>query len=489
MKDWKEALGKLIAPECISDTAEALSVYGKHPKMGGGMGPIGVVKPQNADQVQALVKWANETGTPLVPVSSTGLRSTGSSTPEVPHAIMVDLSGMKKILNVNRQQRMAVIEPGVTYAELKSALDQAGLEISMPMRPKPGKSVVASILEMEPRLNALHQWNFIDPLRCTEVVWGDGNRMYTGEAGGSPPNLQQQWDAQKWQVSGTGPMMLDFYRLLTGAQGSMGIVTWASLKCEVKTTMSRMKFVGAASLDALEGFVYKVLHHRFSNELAVLNASALASLMSDSALEAEVLSRELPAFVALVGMVGRELLPEERVEQQDADIQEIAQQHGLVLKPSLAGLSGDAVRARMLAADANAYWKHMRMGASKELFFATTLDKSGAFIDKMEQLAKKYRIDPQDIGVYVQPQNMGTSMHVEFMIPYHPDNQAEAKKANELFEAASREFSSMGAFYYRPYGQWAQQQLNKDATSYDILKQLKDVFDPKHILNPGKLGI
>ena len=140
------------------------------------------------------------------------------------------------------------------------------MELSSPLAPRAGKSVLASVLDMEPRLNSLHQFNFVDPLRCTEVVWGDGNRMFTGDAGMSPMDLARQWKAERWQVSGTGPMMLDFYRLLTGSQGTMGIVTWASLKCEVKASIRKLYIVPANAIEDLVDFVYRVIRMRFSDE-------------------------------------------------------------------------------------------------------------------------------------------------------------------------------------------------------------------------------
>jgi FAD/FMN-containing dehydrogenase len=47
----------------------------------------------------------------------------------------------------------------------------------------------------------------------------------------------------------------------------------------------------------------------------------------------------------------------------------------------------------------------------------------------------------------------------------------------------------MGAYYSRPYGDWARLQINKDAVSADTLKKLKGIFDPNNILNPGKLNL
>ena len=150
-----------------------------------------VVKVKTAEEVQAIVKLANETEDSSGPGELRRTPLQGRHRAQRSRSVIVDLSGMKRILNINRQQRIAVVEPGVTYGELSAALAKEGL---MPFhaaaRRRPANRSWPSVLDMEPRLNALHQWNFIDPLRCTEVVWGDGNRMYTGEAGGSPMDLR-----------------------------------------------------------------------------------------------------------------------------------------------------------------------------------------------------------------------------------------------------------------------------------------------------------
>jgi hypothetical protein len=216
----KERLIGILGKENVSDDPKTLDAYAGDKSFVQPIRPVMVVKVKDVNQIQGIVKWANETKTPLVPVSSTGTRYRGDTVPSVPQAVIVDLSGMKKIHSINRQHRMVVIEPGVTYGELQAALAKEGMTLSTCLAPKATKSVLASVLEVEPRLNSLHQWNFIDPLRCMEVGWGDGVRMYPGEAGGAPAELEKQWKTERWQVSGTGPMMLDFYRLLTAPRGA-----------------------------------------------------------------------------------------------------------------------------------------------------------------------------------------------------------------------------------------------------------------------------
>jgi hypothetical protein len=137
----------------------------------------------------------------LVPVSSGAPHFKGDTVPSVPQSVIVDLSGMNKIININRQQRMAVIEPGVTYGQLQEALAKEGMTLSTSLRPRANKSVLTSVLEVEPRLNCLHQFNYTEPLRCTEVTFGDGNQIFTGEAGNGAKDLQKQWEARKMASS------------------------------------------------------------------------------------------------------------------------------------------------------------------------------------------------------------------------------------------------------------------------------------------------
>lgn len=489
MDNLKEKLIKIVGSDHVSDNSETLALFSRDRSFTGPMMPNLVVKVKNADEVQKIVKLANETKTPLVPVSSGAPHYKGDTVPSVPEAIIVDLSGMKKIIKINRQQRVVIVEPGVTYGELQKALAEEGMTLPVPLAPRSAKSVVASVLDIEPRLNSLHQWNFIDPLRCTEVVWGDGNKMFTGEAGGGVPDLQKQWDAGKWQISGTGPMMLDFYRLLTGSQGTMGIVTWASLKCEVNTKVHKFYIVPAKKSEDLNDFVYKVIRLRFSNELMIMNGSYLAYLLGESVEQVKELMEELPRWAALVGIAGRDLLPEERVEAQEQDIAEIAQQSGLKMAPSVPGARGDKVLEKVMNPSAEKYWKEIYKGSFQDIFFTTTLDRTPGFIEKMHLLAGEAGYPSQDIGIYIQPQNMGTCYHCEFTLPYDAENKNELKKAEKLFIKASEEFSAMGAYYLRPHGIWSRLQLNRDAQSAGLLKKLKGIFDPNNIMNTGKLEI
>ena len=117
------------------------------------MKPLMVVKPKNADDVQDIVKWANQTKTPLVPISSGLPHFRGDSVPSAEGAVIMDLSGMKRIIMMDRRNRVALIEPGVTFSQLQPELAKQGMRLSMPLLPRASKSVLGSLLEREPIMN------------------------------------------------------------------------------------------------------------------------------------------------------------------------------------------------------------------------------------------------------------------------------------------------------------------------------------------------
>ena len=486
----KDSLQAILGKAEVVDDPGILTSYAVSHSFGPHYRPWYAVKPGDAETVEKLVEWAKETGTPLVPVSSTGVKLRGDSVPGVPEAVIVDLSGMKKILNVNRQQRMAVIEPGVTYDQLNKELAKQNMTVAGSLKPKAGQSVLTDVLEAVPRLNPMIQWNFFDPLRCAEVTWGDGTRMFTGEALGGPRDLEKQWEKQQWQVQYMGPWMTDYFRLITQAQGSMGIVTWASLKTAVKPSVHQLYIAEAADLADLEGFVYKAMWTRFPDEIFILNRAQAANIMGKNPAEIAELKGVLPAWIVAIGVAGRELIPETRFEARSKDLIDIAQSFGLDLKEGVSNLSGRALYAEASSTDKGAvYWKDAYMGGHQNVFFLTQLEKAKAFLKAVREVAEEFGYPTEDIGVYIQPKHLGSCYHMEFTFPYDPLSANQSARAEDLTEEISLAVSDLGGYFSRPYGKWAGIQLNKDAQSLMALKKLQKIFDPAGIMNPGKLAI
>ena len=105
----------------------------------------------------------------------------------------------------------------------------------------------------------------------------------------------------------------------------------------------------------------------------------------------------------------------------------------------------------------------------------------------MLDLAAGHKYPAADIGVYLQPQHQGVAYQCEFSIPFSPGDKREADKVRALFSAASKRLINDGAYFSRPYGEWADPVYNRDAASRDALRTVKKILDPNNVLNPSKL--
>lgn len=485
VSDVTRELSDIVGGENVLDEPAVLDFYSRDYSFALQMKPRYVVKPNSVDAIQTLVRWANQTKTGLIPISSGTPHFRGDTVPSAFGAVVVDLSSMTKIININRRNRVAVIEPGVTYTQLQYELSREGLILANPLLPRVNKSVVASILEREPTLIPKYQWIMLEPLRAMEVIFGDGELLRTGEGGDwRRPEL---WESKQAPIGGNGPSQTDFWRLVSAAQGSMGIVTWVSIKCQLLPKVHKLYFVSSSNIDNLIPFIYRLLRYRFGDELLILNNFAIASMLGGGEGVIKARAAELPAWSILVGIAGRERLPEERVEFQEKDISDIARQAGLQLASEIPGAESTELLQTILNPSKEPYWKLEYKGGCQDIFFLTTLDRTPGFIDVMYAVAKENRYPADEIGVYLQPLHQGTSCHCEFILPYNRINPNESAHMREFFNKASAAMLQQGAFFSRPYGIWANMAYNRDAQTTEVLRKLKGIFDPNNVMNPGKL--
>jgi FAD/FMN-containing dehydrogenase len=481
------SLTEIIAKQKVISKAEVVDRYCRDNSFTPPMQARLVVQPRNADDVQKIVAWANETETPLVPVSSGEPRFRGDTVPSVPEAVIVELSRMDNIVRIDRRNRMVIIEPGVTYPQLQSALAEQGLRLSAPLLPRQSKSVVASLLEREPRLVPKYSYTLPEPLRCLEVVWGNGEIMRTGEAGGYYPTLEQQWEMGLAQVFSGGPGQVDYYRLVSGAQGSIGIVTWASVKCELLPKVHKFFFIPGDDLTGLIECAYQLLRVRLGDEFLILNNANLAAILGMDADEIQAVKDKLPPWTIIMGIAGRDLFPDEKVDFQEKDTGDMVQQSGLELLAEVSGITGEQIMSALLNPSPEPYWKLACKGACQDIFFMSTLDRIPGFIDTVSAAANAAGYHASDIGIYLQPQHQGTACHCEFNLPYNPGDKMETDCVRELLETGSEALIRQGAYFSRPYGIWADMVYDRDARNREMIRAIKKIFDPNNILNPGKL--
>jgi FAD/FMN-containing dehydrogenase len=327
----KDKLVEIVGADNVSFEKAILEEYSKDMSFVNKVKPGCVVRPRNSEDVEKIVKLANETLTPLVPVSSGPPHFRGDTVPTLGGAIIVDLGGMKKIMRVDRKNRVAMCEPGVTFDELISAVEKEGLRLNMPLLPRKSKSVIGSLLEREPVIMPGYHWDISDPLACVEVIFGTGDMFRTGSAAG-PGTIEEQWALGLAQTEAAGPQQASWHRLIQGAQGTIGIVTWASMRCELLPKLEEPFLVGSSQLSKILELVHWLIRLRLVRECLVLNSSNMAAIMAKEWLsDYQELKDSLPPWVLFFNIAGYEYLPEERVSYQTKDMMEITQRIGVMV--------------------------------------------------------------------------------------------------------------------------------------------------------------
>jgi FAD/FMN-containing dehydrogenase len=240
-------------------------------------------------------------------------------------------------------------------------------------------------------------------------------------------------------------------------------------------------------MGALIEFMYALLRKRLGEELFLINGFALANMSYSNPEEIKSVSAELAPWIVFLNIAGYEKRPEERVAYQEEDIREIAKEHGLTLLRSVVGVSAFDLLKRLEEPSEDSYWKLKFKGNCQDISFTTTLDRVQELVDHIYKIAALHGYACNEIGIYIQPVVQGSSCQCEIDLRYNPENVREVEQVKRLYLNLCETLANLGAFYSRPYGAMADIAYRRDAETTALLRKVKAIFDPKNILNPGKL--
>lgn len=485
-----DAMG-MIEPGRIRDALTALKVPNAPGALNGWRGsqtasgvvePAAVLRPRNGEEVTAVLTWARQHRIPLSTFSSgAGPHERGMTAAE-PTALL-DLSAMQQVFNVDVRDAMAIIEPGVTYAALDARLAAAGLRAIRPLAPRRNKSVIASLLEREPTLQSNMHWDVLDPFGSAEIVFGNGERFRTGSAA-LAGTMTEHLEAGLRYLTAYGPATTDFLRVLQGAQGTLGIVTWAAVMCERVPTMERSVFIADQTPERLVRLLSWVHWRRLGNAVFLGNALQFASLGEGTADAVARLAERLPPWAVWlrIGHGGSEF-PQEQFDCELAELRERAEGLGLQVVDELASFPAGAIDVLQATAAEDVYQDRLA-GGHRSVFCLQTLDRIGVTVEAVERLLRRQGWPQERLAAYVQPRLQGRNAHVEFVLPYATGQAAAARRLEaDLVDT----LLALGGFFSRPYGAWASRVFARHLPLQPYLRQAKSLFDPGRILNPGRL--
>ncbi len=482
--NMKEALTGIVGSENFSDNPKVLETYSKDYSLVPPGMPNYLAKPRNVQEIQKIVTLANEHNTPVIPCSSS-VHFHGATIPKQ-GGITLDLTRMNKVLDIDEPNKRVRIEPGVTWEQIENELEKRELRVVIPLLPHSSRSVITDYLEREVPLAIVYEYG--EPLQSLEVVWPNGDIFRTGSA--SVPHYP---DSTARGVTPWGPG-LDFCRLLQGAQGTMGIVSWANVKIEYLPKVNKLLFASFSELGEAIEPTYRILRLKIGNECLLLNNINLATILATSwPNDFDRLRAILPPWTLLLTLSGSRRRPEERIEYEEKALMEIKKSefHDMNVSSALAGVPGAGKKLlhmlRKPWPKEVTYWKHRYKGACQDLFFITKPIYASKFIKAVEGVAVRHGYPINDIGCYLQPIESNRACHLEFNFFYNPDEPAEVELISRLHAEATEVLLNQGALFTRPYGLLANLVYDK-ATGYTTaLKRVKRIFDPNNIMNPGNL--
>ena len=480
----KDELANIVGAENVSNAEADLLEYSCDSSLVPPGMPECVVWPTSAETVGSVLKWANTNNVPVVPVSSKEHFNGGA----VPRqgGVIVDLSKMNRILEIDKDLKKARFEAGVTWGQLTKELAKNGMRVIMPLLPHADRSVLTDNLEREVATNTVYDYG--EPMMAFEVVWPTGEvfRLGSASVNGYPDSYSKGGNP-----SGPG---IDFYRFVQGAQGTMGIVTWTNLKIMFETKKDKVFFAPVDDLAYVQEFLYRILPRRVGQEVVLLNNVDLAAVVAeDFNADFEKLRAILPPWTLVLVVSGLLRRPDEKIAYEVKLLREVVKNEfrNLNLSEALPGFPG--LGNKMLSLLRNpwpadvTYWKNRWRGASQSLFFIARPEMSPLYVDIVESIAPRYGYPVEDIGSYIQPIEHNRACQVEFTF-FYDDKDAGAKaRIAALYRDAAKTLIGEGALFTRPYGELAPMVYERAASYVMALKRVKKIFDPQNIMNPGNL--
>lgn len=211
---WRDSVGR----DWVFTTAEDVALYrdAYSPFWGEPEERVAsaAVAPSTLEQVQAVVRVANQYRIPLYAISTGRNLAYGGSAPVYSGSVVLDLKRMNRVLEVNERNAYALVEPGVSYFDLYEHITRANLNVWIDP-PDPGwGSLIGNALDGGGGWTASPFRDHFGSHCGMEVVLANGEVVRTGM--GALPN-SKTWQHNRW---GYGPWVDGLFR-----QGNMGVVT------------------------------------------------------------------------------------------------------------------------------------------------------------------------------------------------------------------------------------------------------------------------
>ncbi|MBW1780173.1 MAG: FAD-binding protein [Deltaproteobacteria bacterium] len=451
-KDLIEIVGQDNVTDSLIDTVSFSCDASEHSHR-----PDGAVWTEHAEQVSEIMGLANRQKIPVIPRGAgTGL--SGMAVP-IQGGIVLDLSRMNKIVGISIEDRLAVVEPGVVYADFEKALAPYGF--FFPPDPASGKvsTLGGNVATNAGGLKGAKYGTTKDYVLGLQVVLPDGKIMRTGS---------------KTMKSVSG---YDLTRLFVGSEGTLGIVTEITFKINPKPTATSTALATFDSLEDAGNAINRIMHSGIiPSALEILGKETLSAINQNTDLN-------LPEVDAML------LAETDGYTQEETDYQ-----LGKVIKIFRENKAREVRQAKtekdveeLWAARKSAYAVLARIETNFVLEDVTVpMTKIAELLIGIQAISERHHIRIATFG------HAGDgNLHPQILYDgYDPEQvkQMEAASA-DLFRLAVDLGGTLTGEHGIGLSKAPFMTLEHDPVAMDVMRGLKKMFDPNNILNPGKMGL
>jgi glycolate oxidase len=441
------------------------------------------IMPSSSEEVQEIVKIANKYKIPVIPWVS-GINFGSIATPRK-GGIVIDMRRMNQVIEVNEDDMYAVVEGGITWADLRGYLDKfhpnfrAGITFS-----PPATGVIPSCLCYGMFDLGMLGGTGAEFLNGMEVVLGTGDLIKVGSC-----SLSNYW-------YGRQPLP-DLAGLFIGWEGSTGIVTKASIKLWPKLPY-RADF--AAVTTTVDDGVATMLKLSKAGlgivDLAALNLgwSQAAMGFDETEVALDPIKLGLPDFL---GIITTQAYTEKQHEAQCDAIKDICRQFNIepltfkeqldnfpdnmtgVLK-HVAPPTGKGMPTQMWGC-----WNFARGGGGEWIGSYCSTRSIVKYYHISREICLKYEKPPQ---FYTRILFGGHYCVARTNVCFNKNDPKDIEKAQNLLKDIHQAVQKLdGCVMYKP-PLWAVN-IYKNKTlpaTTKLIRKIKTLLDPNNIMNPGQ---
>ena len=417
--------------------------------------PGAVVFAANHDQVREVVRLCNRFRVPLVP-RGRGTGTTGATVP-LGGALVLSLERMDRILRVDPANRALVVEPGAT----NQAVQQAAAAHGFFWPPDPTSAAYCTV-------GGNLAYNSAGP-RAVKYGTPRENTLGLRAVTGAGEEIRTGVYTTK------GVVGYDLTRLIIGSEGTLAVITEATLKLTPLAETKRTLRAIYHDMHAAAAAVARIMAQPVTPcALEFMDAHAIAMIRGYS-------RAGLPAAAGALLMI--------EVDGPAACIEGLAQ----AVSRAAQGAGLVEVEQARTPQDAAHLWETrkalspaLRTLAPKKINEDVVVPVSNipALIAGLERLAREHGIDIVNFG------HAGNgNIHVNLLV--NPDDPAQVEAAARCLDRVFTLVLELGGTLSGEHGVGIQKrdfiQREIDPVTLALMQRIKDQFDPNGVLNPGKL--